>query len=351
MLSALTLDLLQCGHEVHTCLDEIAASIAAASMQLNLSAELVVKLVSQDWKERWTEIALHCDRTIVIAPELDQQLERIISELRSAGAFVVASSDLFLKATSDKLHTASLIQRAKVPHPATQSLLDCKSDSKLAAQGEEPTVVLPQAFPLTLKRRDGAGCSEMMYFDDRCALLQWLRQQTRPNWQDNDWIVQRWQPGMAASVAFIAGEEWQIVGSMEQMISIQCDKKDNTCKLVEYVGGSGPLEFVSEEQLESLLERVRRALPDGASGWIGVDFIVGELQDGDIELVLIEVNPRLTTSYLGYRQWYGHRLADCLLGCLDVAEMRRRCDGPRKRITFSPVELPHSGIRNSGIRK
>jgi predicted ATP-grasp superfamily ATP-dependent carboligase len=37
------------------------------------------------------------------------------------------------------------------------------------------------------------------------------------------------------------------------------------------------------------------------------------------DLVVMEVNPRLTTSYLAYRQWYGPELA---LGVLGLAEDR-----------------------------
>jgi predicted ATP-grasp superfamily ATP-dependent carboligase len=41
-----------------------------------------------------------------------------------------------------------------------------------------------------------------------------------------------------------------------------------------------------------------------------------------MQWVPIEINPRLTTSYLGYRQWYGGALGDMLLGIQDTSSSR-----------------------------
>jgi predicted ATP-grasp superfamily ATP-dependent carboligase len=59
------------------------------------------------------------------------------------------------------------------------------------------------------------------------------------------------------------------------------------------------------EALERFADDVLRAIPGKPQGWIGIDFIM----EPDGQWCAVEVNPRLTTSYLGYRKWYGHRLA------------------------------------------
>ena len=325
MLSALSLDLAECGHKVHLCLDQnLATEDLVIGHRLD-SNQLRVHSLSTDWIDCWIEIASLCDRTIVIAPELDQQLEQTVSRLRSAGIDVVASSDSFIRATSDKLATAKMAEQAHVPHPKTSLLSDVRSSVGCDS--------FDDGLPLTLKRRDGAGCAEMIYFENSDLMFQWLNRNHHSRWVDGDWIVQGWQTGIAASMAVIAELEWQIIGCVEQSISMQADSAGCYSR-VEYRGGRGPVESVTTKQLNDLLSRVRKAFPSGGKGWIGIDFIIPNSRSKTDDLVLVEVNPRLTTSYLGYRQWYGPRIADCILGAMSVAELKCRRTSTLERISF-----------------
>jgi predicted ATP-grasp superfamily ATP-dependent carboligase len=62
-----------------------------------------------------------------------------------------------------------------------------------------------------------------------------------------------------------------------------------------YGGGRTPLDHPLAMRAVQTAERTCQALP-GLRGYIGVDLVLTEL-----EAVVIEVNPRLTTSYLGVR--------------------------------------------------
>ena len=110
---------------------------------------------------------------------------------------------------------------------------------------------------------------------------------------------------------------------MHQEIRLDRDDSFNGGAHVSYLGGSGPLVTVSSEKLKIWVEQIRSALPSGAMGWIGIDFVIPPLDSGTNDLVFIEVNPRLTTSYLGYRKWFGHELAECLLGTRALSELQR----------------------------
>ena len=320
MLSALAIDLVHCGHEVHVCLAEVAAETDMGRSLRELAPDLRVHAPNEAWNQKWKEIAVQCERTIVIAPELHQELQRIVAELRRAGASVIASSDSLLHVTSDKLATAKLIQAAQIRHPLTQTVAEASSRS--SPNFSIPSALLPigpasTSNPLVLKRRDGAGCADMKYFPNEIALNQWLASMAYSEWQADQWIVQHWQPGVAASLVVIADEEWHLVGAMSQTIRFNHVVNNSgaaNCSDVFYLGGEGPLQCVTKDQLNQWLERIRGALPSGAYGWIGIDFIVPPAGSESAELVFIEVNPRLTTSYLGYRKWYGHKLAECMLG-------------------------------------
>ncbi|HUP79573.1 MAG TPA: ATP-grasp domain-containing protein [Pirellula sp.] len=348
MLTALATDLAFCGHEVHTCLDRKAAVDPMVESLLQQFSGLQVHKIDCPWLDRWIDVALACDRTIVIAPELHQHLERIINALRTAGAAVIASSTSFIQATSDKLKTAKLLTDSGVPHPRTQSLTQYRlgftepealADSlrrgSASASGSSRSVnhgrksqtaylsEWDKEQPVTLKRRDGAGCADMKVFADPRKLTEWLRTPESHDLAGEEWIIQPWQPGIPASLALIADDDaWTVLGAAEQQIELASESNHCGYAYVSYLGGTGPLRRVSLERLEHLAMRVRDSLPLGAKGWIGIDFLIPDEMQGSQNLVVIEINPRLTTSYLGYRRWYGHALANSLVGNVNCSELK-----------------------------
>ena len=298
MLSALSNDLILSGHQVQTCLDR-----ASLTQRNSLHRDVQVHELgpaSVDWLKAWDAIARNCDRTVVIAPELDNQLEQIVERLRETGTNVVASTQVFLRATSDKLITAQLLLKASVAHPSTCTL----------SQFVEESTNTTRPMPMTVKRRDGAGCADMKNFSNASVLKKWFAKQDITG---DEWIVQPWLAGRPASMAIIADDHWHVLGAVEQILELAPSWFDSEISNVSYRGGAGPLVGVTLDQLELLAKKVRHSLPSGAQGWIGIDFLVPTDPLGSKEFVVIEVNPRLTTSYLGYRQWYGHQLAHALV--------------------------------------
>lgn len=74
-----------------------------------------------------------------------------------------------------------------------------------------------------------------------------------------------------------------------------------------YEGGSVPLPREQAEGIESLARRVVDCVP-GLQGYFGLDVVCTPTG-----VQLIEINPRLTTSYIGLRQLARGNLMACLL--------------------------------------
>jgi len=121
-------------------------------------------------------------------------------------------------------------------------------------------------------------------------------------------IVQPFVAGTAASVAFLCGPR-QCVELAPAAQSLSADGR------FRYEGGELPLPAPLATRAVRLARSAVEAVP-GLAGYVGVDVILGEAADGSADWV-IEINPRLTTSYLGLRELAEQNLAEMLLRVID----------------------------------
>jgi predicted ATP-grasp superfamily ATP-dependent carboligase len=120
--------------------------------------------------------------------------------------------------------------------------------------------------------------------------------------------VQPLVPGVPASVAFLLGPGQDVaLAPAAQRLSSE--------GRFRYLGGTVPLAPPLAERAARLGRRAVREVP-GLRGWVGVDLVLGEPSDGSADQV-IEINPRLTTSYVGLRALATTNLAEILLRVAD----------------------------------
>jgi predicted ATP-grasp superfamily ATP-dependent carboligase len=158
-----------------------------------------------------------------------------------------------------------------------------------------------------VKPDDGAGC-ERTYFIASNGDLAALR--GRP--EAEDCIAQVFVPGIAGSLSMICarGEAWLLT----------CNRQDMRLSggQFRYCGGVvGGLEG-KRALLAPIAAQVAAAMPD-LWGYVGVDVVLGPQGP-----VVIEVNPRLTTSYVGLRAAIGTNPAQLVFDLLGRAPPRWR---------------------------
>ena len=169
----------------------------------------------------------------------------------------------------------------------------------------------PLSFPFVRKLMEGAGGGAILFRDaaDLAALS------PEPDFEYGDppivwtnwglWFTEAYVPGRPCSVAVIGDAP---LPPGEQHIKIA-----GSPGRLSYHGGSIPAPDVDRAAVNRLVAQVHAAVP-GLRGWWGIDFVIpDEPFDGSFDPVLIEVNPRLTTSYLGYRALTDDNLAERLL--------------------------------------
>ncbi len=250
-------------------------------------------------------LAGSADATLVIAPETGGQLLVAASNVMASGGRLLGPDPTLISLATDKHALAVHLGRHDVPVPLG-----------VALRGDEP---LPERFvyPAVMKPLDGAGSQRTyMVSDARSAA------QVRPKTSVR---LESFHAGLPASVAFLCGPGGNLA-------LVPCAQTMEIAEgAMQYRGGSLPLSRKLSERAIRLAERAIDTLPT-ARGYLGVDLVLGDAACGKDDVVL-EINPRLTTSYVGLRAAYQDNLAGLMLDFV-AGKPRELCISPRS-IKFS----------------
>jgi predicted ATP-grasp superfamily ATP-dependent carboligase len=223
------------------------------------------------------ELLMSADAAWLVAPETLGRLERLAALAERRGVWLLGPSARAIRRAADKGVLPLLLARHGVPHPRT-CLVKSSTDVVRAAR--------EMGVPVVVKPVRGAGCDGVRLARSARELSRALDAARR---SDGAGIVlQRYVPGLAASVSLLADGR----GAVALAVNGQSLRVSRS---FAYRGGATPLDHPLASRAAAVARRACEALP-GLRGYVGVDVV---LTDG--EAVVIEVNPRLTTSYLGVR--------------------------------------------------
>jgi predicted ATP-grasp superfamily ATP-dependent carboligase len=230
-------------------------------------------------------LAAAADYTLAIAPEFGGLLEARCRWAEEAGGRLLGPSAAAVRLAADKAALAVHLRACGVPTP--------------------PCVPPAEArrFPAVLKPRDGAGSQATFLVHDETGLQRALGQARAEGWA-GELVAQPYVPGEAAGVAFLVSP-----GLRPALPPAAQDL--STDGRFRYRGGRLPLPPDRAARAVRAAERAVAAV-DGLRGYVGVDVVLGEAADGGGDAV-IEVNPRLTTSYVGLRALARFNLAEAML--------------------------------------
>jgi predicted ATP-grasp superfamily ATP-dependent carboligase len=235
------------------------------------------------WRDEFDDRTAAADHTLVIAPEFDGILRTTLERIAVAGGRSLNASVEFVALAANKQRTAERLAAAGVPAPQGR-VLDADAER------------LPADFmyPAVLKPLDGAGSQHTLLVHssaDEPAPYPWKRR------------LESYIPGRAASVAALCGPAGRV-------LLPPCWQTLSDDGRFAYRGGSFIREPALTARARALAAHVLDAMPP-AHGYVGVDLVLGDDPDGARD-VAIEVNPRLTTSYVGLRAALRHNLAEAL---------------------------------------
>lgn len=296
MAEALASDLQAAGHKVTVL---VGGESAPAPSCLDAGGVNHVETSTDPKRVLGREAALH-DATYVIAPESGGMLAELVGmveELCGPEASLNHSSSTVRRA-SDKLLIHERLRSRGMAVPRTHALSS-------PGLGDSALEHIALGFPLVLKPSSGAGCEGLTMVFDENDLEEGVRR--RAQGEAVSLLVQEYVRGVPASVSLLCSSTAVRPLSLNRQI-LRLDRQPGRS---EYLGGVVPLDHAARPQAFQAACEAAKVL-GLRRGYAGIDMVLAP--DGP---VIVDVNPRLTTSYLGLRRTSSVNVAEWLVkSCL-----------------------------------
>jgi predicted ATP-grasp superfamily ATP-dependent carboligase len=239
------------------------------------------------------------DAAYIIAPETNGILQGILKIIKNLGITSLNCSINGIKKASNKIGLSNLFKRNKVKSPKSIdfNLIDKLSDIKTKIQKTF-------CYPIIIKPVIGTSCEGISIVRNEKNLrraIQKIRKQTL----SKNFLVQELVKGINTSVSLLSsGNKAMAISLNRQDLIIEGPDKNS-----EYRGGFIPFDTPLKNEAYRLTEKIVESIK-GLIGYVGIDLILTNK-----EIFFLEINPRLTTSYIGLRKITNINIAQALLDC------------------------------------
>ena len=221
------------------------------------------------------------DACWVIAPETDGSLSRMQQLVEEAGKLWIGCSGEAIRLASSKSLMADICRQAGIsvlPHIQLRQFLP---DAPLPWQTSA-------ASQFVVKPDDGAGCEFTYYFNSKSELLEFKEKiKLKDASVYYKILIQPYIAGEALSMSVLSTyDQVQVIAGHQQWIAIE-----NGVFKFKGAGVNQASQYLP--LMQDMAENIHRAIP-GLTGYWGADLILTP----DRQLILVEINPRLTTPYI-----------------------------------------------------
>ena len=269
------------------------SKVAAVEPLIMLDSRLVERLSfspspihvinpEDDSRREFTRLLSLCDAVWPIAPESDAVLQTLCEQASQAGKLLLTSIASVVAVTGNKWLTYKLFRQHRIATVHTHRLVDFSF-----TQGD-----------WIIKPVDGVGCVDSYVIDDQQGF-----DSLTANIDGEKYIIQPHIQGDTTSLSclFKQGRGWLVCANRQQFDIIN--------KQYRLTGIT--VNFTSNTaKYDKLVNDIAIAIPD-LWGYVGIDLI--ETQN---EILVLEINPRLTTSYAGIYAALGINCAEAIFDLL-----------------------------------
>jgi len=304
----------------------------------------VIKSVElkEDYLKKYTSCVRDSDYCFVIAPEFSNILYNLTKIVKQNKKKLLSIDLNGVKLGSSKLETYKffIVNEMNTPKPYRVpfkgSVLDLGFILQKFDQLNSSIVIKPD---------DGVGSELIYYFEKKDDILNFFESSNKNLDTNRKYILQEYIEGDPMSVSIINDQPLEkIIENNPKILSINAQNLQITDPTKDslYFGGSTPVDQF--EQLKIQIEDILKGVNLSAfKGYFGIDFV----KKADNSLSFIEINPRLTTSYVGIRNVLEFNPIELLLNQKNKL-LKNDKFSPGKFSEFTQIKLKYDGEYTSG---
>jgi tyramine---L-glutamate ligase len=282
MRDALLRDLSDLSYQIVTAVDARLTKPSDCHVCYEIQAE-------DDAWQKWAEIINRVDAVWLIAPETDGDLAKLTALALQQNKIILGCGLSAINVCSSKLATHLLLKQSSVKTVETYTYVEWPKTSGIR---------------WLAKPSDGAGCEQTVCFDTVKSLSQWLLQHQCTETH----VIQPYLDGTAGSISCVMHQgKVHVLSCNQQLITLENN-------VLNYQGCVVNGMRQHWEKLVMLANKIAQLMPDLA-GYIGIDVIVSDNEQEET-ITVIEINPRLTTSYIALREATGYNTAEHIINTL-----------------------------------
>lgn len=293
---------------------------------------------NQDFIKQFKKKVKSNEYCFIIAPEFSNILKNLTQIVYKHDKQILSLGIDGIERCSSKFNTFQFFKSNNVSTPKTYLIPDTRAypNKKKVQQ-----LIKKVEFPVILKPDDGVGAESIYYFDTQGKLINFLDDVSRHLDPKRKYVLQNYISGRDLSILILNSRNLVDSGIQPLILSVNSQKiqikgsEGNS----EYFGGLVPVNNYQDvkKKVRSLLHNVNFR---DFLGIFGIDFVYNNQA-----VNFIEINPRLTTSYIGLRYVLEENPIELLLqstrGSLPL-------DKPKisHHSIFKRVELDYNGETN-----
>ena len=337
MLRTIIEDFKNLGFHITTLLDS-----RIKFLSLYMKADIIKSVeLEEDYLQKYTTCVRNSDYCFVIAPEFSNVLYNLTKIVKKNNKKLLSIDLNGIKLGASKLETYRFFIENEINTPKSYSIpfngniLDLDFILQKFDQINSSIVIKPD---------DGVGSELIFYFEKKDEILHFFESSNKITNTNRKYILQEYIEGDPMSVSIINDQPLgKLVENGPKILSINAQNLQITDPTMDsaYLGGFTPVDQF--EQLKAQIDNILKGVDLSTfKGYFGIDFV----RKVDNSLSFIEINPRLTTSYVGIRNVLEFNPMDLLL--TQKKKLQNFKMIPHKFSEFTQIKLKYDGEYTSG---
>ncbi|MCL1977845.1 MAG: ATP-grasp domain-containing protein [Candidatus Bathyarchaeota archaeon] len=320
MLRLCVANLKAAGHRVSVVLDE-----GLSRFNPPIEADCVIPIFNfNDAQQAILKACTDIDAAYVIAPETGGTLHALVELIEQNGVPTFNSRSNAIRTVSNKANLYKVLKANKLKTPKTIQVN--------VAQYTKEAIINEFDFPVVFKPIDGVGCSGLSIVEEASQIEKAI-EKIDAELASETFMVQEYLKGETVSVSLLCtGTKTLPVSLNKQNITLLAPNETSA-----YIGGAMPFGHKMKQEAFELAEAVISCF-SGLKGYVGVDMILT-----DTGPVVVDVNPRLTTSFIGLSRITDFNFADAITNATlkNSLPTKTTLSG---YACFSKIEMPKANL-------